>query len=44
MFSIKEIVRSVEKELILLTLFEWRAVFVLFLQTFNPELEKNVRP
>ena len=31
MFSIKEIVLSVENELILLNLFEWRAVFVLFL-------------
>ena len=28
MFSIKEIVRSVKNELILLNLFEWRAVFV----------------
>ena len=36
MFSIKEIVCSVENELILLNLFEWRAVSVLFLQTFNP--------
>ena len=44
MFLIKEIVRSVENELILLHLFEWRAVFVLFLQTFNPKLENNVRP
>ena len=44
MFSIKEIVRSVENELILLNLFEWRAVFVLFLQTFNTKMENNVRP
>ena len=44
MFLIKEIVLSVENELILLNLFEWRAVSVLFLQTFNPKLEKNVRP
>ena len=44
MFSIKELVRSVEKELNLLNLFEWRAVSVLFLQTFNPKLENNVRP
>ena len=44
MFSMKEIVRSVENELILLNLFEWRAVSVLFLQTFNPKLENNVRP
>ena len=35
MFSIKEIVRSVENELILLNLFEWRAVSVLYLLTFN---------
>ena len=44
MFSIKEIVRSEENELILLNPFEWRAVFVLFLQTFNPKLENNFRP
>ena len=44
MFSIKEIVRSVENELILLNLFEWRAFFVLFLQTFNPKMENKVRP
>ena len=44
MFSIKEIVRSVENELISLNLFEWRAVSVLFLQTFNPKLENKVRP
>ena len=44
MFTIKEIVRSVENEFILLNLFEWRAVSVLFLQTFNPKLENNVRP
>ena len=44
MFSIKEIVRLVENELILLNQFEWRAVVVLFLQTFNPKLENNVRP
>ena len=44
MFSIKEIVRSVENELILLNLFEWRAVSVLFLQTFNPMFENKVRP
>ena len=37
MFSIKEMVRSVENELILLNLFEWRAVSVLFFQTFNPK-------
>ena len=44
MFSIKETVRRVENELILLNLFEWRAASVLFLQTFNPKLENNVRP
>ena len=44
MFSIKEIVRSVENELILLNLFEWRDDFFLFLQTFNPEMENKVRP
>ena len=44
MFLIKEIVLSVENELILLNLFEWRAVSVLFLQTFKPKLENNVRP
>ena len=44
MFSIKEIVRSLDNELILLNLFEWRAVFVLFLQTFNPKMENKVRP
>ena len=44
MFLIKEIVLSVENELILLNLFEWRAVSVLFLQTLNPKLENNVRP
>ena len=43
MFSIKEIVRSVENELILLNLFGWRAVSVLFLQALNPKLENNVR-
>ena len=43
MFSIKEMVRAVENELILLNLFEWRAVSVLFLQTFNLKLENNVR-
>ena len=42
MFSIKEIVRSVENELTLLNLFEKRAVFVLFLQTFNPKMENKV--
>ena len=42
MFLIKEIMRSVENEPILLNLFEWRAV--LFLQTFNPKFENNVRP
>ena len=42
MFSIKEIVCSVENELILLNLFEWRAVSVFFLQTFNPKLENKV--
>ena len=41
MFSIKEIVRSVENELILLNLFEWIAVSVLFLQTFNPRIGKQ---
>ena len=41
MFSIKEIVRSVENELILLNLFEWRAVFDLFLKTFNPKMGKQ---
>ena len=46
MFSVKEIVQSLENELILLNLFEWRAVSVLFLilQTFNPKLENKVRP
>ena len=44
MFSIKEMVRSVENELILLNLFEYRIVSVLFLQAFSPKLEKNVRP
>ena len=44
MLSIKEIVCSVENELILLNLFESRTVSVLFLQTFNPKLENNVRP
>ena len=44
MFSITEIVRSVENELILLNLFEWRAVSVLFLQTLNQKLENNIRP
>ena len=44
MFSIKEIMRSMENELILLNLFEWRAVSVLFLLTFNPKLENNLRP
>ena len=44
MFLIKEIVLSVENELILLNLFQWRAISVLFLQTFNPKLENNVRP
>ena len=44
MFSIKEMVPSVINELILLNLFEWRAVSVLFFQTFNPKLENNVRP
>ena len=41
MFLIKEIVLLVENELILLNLFEWRAVSVLFLQTFNPKLQKQ---
>ena len=44
MFSIKEKVLSVENELILLNLFELRAVSALFLQTFNPMLENKVRP
>ena len=44
MFSIKEIVRLVENELILLNMFDWRVVSVLFLQTFNPKLENKVRP
>ena len=44
MFSIREIVPSVESELILLNLFERRAVSVLFLQTFNRKLENKVRP
>ena len=44
MFTIKEIVCSVENEIILLNLFEWRAVSVFFLQTFNPKLENKVRP
>ena len=44
MFTIKEIVRSVENKLILLNLFEWRDVSVLFLQTFNPKFENKVRP
>ena len=41
MFSKKEIVRSVENELILLNLFEWRAVSVLFLQS---EVGKQCSP
>ena len=44
MFSIKETVLSVENKLILLNLFEWRAVSVLFLQKFNLNLENKVRP
>ena len=44
MLSFKEIARLVENELILLNLFEWRAVSVIFLQTFNPKLENKVRP
>ena len=44
MFSIKEIVRSVENELILLILLDWSVVSVLFLLIFNPKLENNVRP
>ena len=44
MFSIMGTVLSVENELILLNLFEWRAASVLFLQTFNPKSENNVRP
>ena len=44
MVSIKEIVRSVENELILLNLFECRAVSVLFPQTFNQKLENKVWP
>ena len=44
MFSIKEIVPSVENDFILLNQFEWRAVSVLFLQTFNPKFENKVRP
>ena len=44
MCSIKEIVRSVENELILLNLFEWRAVSALLLETSNPKLENKVRP
>ena len=44
MFSIKEIVRLLENELILLNMFDWRVVSVLFLQTFNPKLENKVRP
>ena len=44
MFLIKEIVLSVENELIFLNLFEWRTFSVLFLQTLNPKLENNVRP
>ena len=43
MFSIKEIVRSVENELILLDRFEWRPSLSYFL-IFNPKLENNVRP
>ena len=39
MFSVKEMAQLVENKLILLNLFEWRAVSVLFLQTFNPKLE-----
>ena len=42
MFLIKEIVLSVENELILLNMFEWRAVSVFFLQTFNPKMDNNV--
>ena len=44
MFSINTIVCSVENKLILLNLFEYRAVFVLFLQAFNPKMENKVRP
>ena len=44
MFSLKEIVRSVENELILLILLDWSVVSVLFLLIFNPKLENNVRP
>ena len=44
MFSIKEIVHSMENELMLLNLFEWKAVSVLFLQTYNPKFESKVRP
>ena len=44
MLLIKEKLRSVENEFILLNLFEWRAISVLFLLTFNPKLENNVRP
>ena len=40
MFSIKEIVRSVENELILENLFEWRAVSALLLQNIQSEVGK----
>ena len=38
---LKEIVCSMENELISLNRFKWRAVSVLFLQTFNPKLENK---
>ena len=44
MFATKEIVLSVENKLILADLFEWKAISVWFLQTFNQNLENNVRP
>ena len=41
MFSIKEIVCSVENELILLNLFEWRAVSVFFSSNIQSEVGKQ---
>ena len=41
MFLIKEIVRSVKNELILLNLFEWRAVSVLISSNIQSEVGKQ---
>ena len=41
MFSVKEIVQLVENDLMLLNMFEWRAVSVLFLILFNAKLENR---